>query len=270
MIATAQFNSRRTSCSLVKLASISALGLLMTSLPAMAQNEAGAGSQTSSPTLMLGLGAYGQQRPYGNSQLSPVPIISFKSRLVELEGATADLNILRPTSAVTLALRARYAIGEGYEASDASILTGMADRDGSVWVGAAVKMQLGRFSLTGDLLKDVLSNSRGWKAKVSGAYALQAGRFLLVPRVSATRISERTADYYFGVRDSEITPTRPAYRAGSSVEFEVGGRVLYPIGGRHRLILDTSIIRRGNSVRRSPLVEDKINAEVGIGYAFQF
>lgn len=116
----------------------------------------------------------------------------------------------------------------GYEDDDSKVLKGMKDRDSSINLGlrASYSTDYGLLSL--HALTDVLGNHKGQEIELrfgepfytehwSGQRELTLGAFAGVRWQSDDLI-----DYYYGVKDSETTASRKAFKGESAITSFVG------------------------------------------------
>jgi outer membrane protein len=218
----------------------------------------------------LGLAFLYEMEPYGFSEWSPRPIIDWDYGPFSISGSRADLRTPLAGDSWEVSLRARYGLGDGYQASDAPGLAGMADRDGSIWVGPGFSSEIGPVDISAEWLFDAMGNSGGDQIRVGVSADFPVGRFQVTPRVSATWMSDDVVDYYFGVTPAEATPLRPAYAGSAEGSVEAGLRLVYPLTRRHHVMLDLSATAFGGGVGDSPIVADDVTTSVGLGYAFRF
>jgi outer membrane protein len=157
----------------------------------------------------LGVGAGIEQAPYKGygTKFTPIPLILFDDKWVHILGTTVDLKIGK-WSNVSLALRGKFALGDGYKGSDAPILNGMQNRNGAFWYGPALAWRTGFGTLSGDYL---LGGNKGERAKIDFSKSFDYGNFSLEPHAGVEWLSSKYVNYYYGVRSSEVRAGRPEY-----------------------------------------------------------
>jgi outer membrane protein len=82
-------------------------------------------------------------------------------------------------------------------------------------------------------------------------------------------LSSSYVDYYYGVRATEATPTRPAYAGKSSWSPEFGLLVSWQAGPRQSLFANFNYERYGSEVRNSPLMNAKGIPQLVLGYEYR-
>ncbi|MGF7000789.1 MipA/OmpV family protein [Paraburkholderia sp. GAS32] len=216
----------------------------------------------------LGVGAGFEQAPYKGygTKFSPIPLLFFDDKWVHAVGTTIDLKI-GTWDHVSVALRGKYALGDGYKSSDAPILNGMQDRNGAFWFGPALAWRTGYGDLTGDFLT---GGNKGQMASLDFGKTFSFGKLSIEPHVGAEWLSRKYVDYYYGVRASEARPGRAAYNGTSTFDTSVGARFDYHFT-RHQLVsFDIGVEHLGSGITNSPLVGKRYIPQGKIGYLYQF
>jgi outer membrane scaffolding protein for murein synthesis (MipA/OmpV family) len=218
----------------------------------------------------IGSGAAVQSRPYKDigNKTSVLPVLSFENRWVRIGGLGADLK-LGSAGPVSFALGARYSLS-GYEADDAPILNGMAERKGGLWIGPSATWRTGYADIAAEALGDASGNSKGAQFRLTVDRSFQSGAFRFTPRVAAIWHDKKYNDYYYGVRAEEARIGRPFYEGRASTDMEIGLRTNYSLTRQHSLFLDVSATRYGKGVKDSPLVDTSSSAGVRMGYLYRF
>ncbi|WOI43612.1 MipA/OmpV family protein [Acidovorax sp. BLS4] len=234
-----------------------------------------AGAPGAASSWGIGIGASAVRRPYAGAESKniAVPLLFYESRWLRVSGATADVKLLQkefgPQSSIGLTGRLKYEDG-GYEAGDSPRLAGMADRDGSVWGGAAVTWNTGFARVSGEWLSDLSSKSKGQKLQLQVDRRFGFGSFGLTPRVQAQWLDEKYVDYYFGVRANEAQPGRAQYTGKAATTMEVGLRLDYAIRPRQTVFLDVSATSLPDEIKNSPIVGRSSMSRATVGYIHRF
>lgn len=232
-------------------------------------------ADAASSTWGVGIGASTVRRPYAGmeSKNMAVPLLFYENRWLRVSGATADVKLLQkefgPQNAIGLTGRIKYEDG-GYEAGDSPRLSGMADRDGSVWGGAAVTWNTGIARISGEWLSDLSSKSKGQKLQLQVDRRFGFGSFGLTPRVQAQWLDEKYVDYYFGVRPNEAMPGRAQYTGKAAATMEPGVRLDYAIQPRQMVFLDISTTSLPDEIKNSPIVGRSSMSRATVGYIYRF
>ncbi|MEN2472187.1 MipA/OmpV family protein [Burkholderia sp. GS2Y] len=216
----------------------------------------------------LGAGAGIEEAPYKGygTRFTPIPLIFFENKWVHAFGTSLDLKIGN-WNGVSVSLRGKYALGDGYKQSDAPILNGMQDRHGAFWYGPALSWRTAFGTLSGDFLA---GGNKGERASIDFGKSFEYGRFSIEPHVGAEWLSSKYVDYYYGVRPSEVRAGRPAYSGKSTFDVSVGARVDYKFTRHQAVIFDVGASRSGSGITDSPLVGKRFTPQARIGYLYQF
>lgn len=199
-----------------------------------------------------------------------LPLISYENNWVRLFGNTLDAK-LPSLGAFDFSLRTKVALGEGYQASKSSYLTGMQARDGSIYLGGATTWNPGFAKLSLDYLHDVSGNSKGSQLKFGIERSFNfAGAWQLAPHAGVTELDSKYVDYYYGVKASEATADRPQYTGKSTTQTEFGVRLGYLITPRQRAFLDVGDTHFGSGISKSPLVDRTSAPTFLLGYFYAF
>lgn len=238
--------------------------------PAWAQ-EARATPEDGASQWGLGVGVGTERKPYRDigTETRVLPLISFENRWVSFLGANLDLK-LPSAGPVSFRLRARYALGDGYEASDSPFLAGMEERKGSLWLGGAVMWRTDFANLSAELLGDASGNSKGTRFKLGIDRRFQYGAFDFTPRLAANWMDRKYVAYYYGVNASEVRADRPLYEGDATVNVEAGLRIGYALAPKQSIFLDLSTTRLGSNIKDSPLVDRSSQTGVRVGYLYRF
>ncbi|MBV8624152.1 MAG: MipA/OmpV family protein, partial [Herbaspirillum sp.] len=77
-------------------------------------------------------------------------------------------------------------------------------------------------------------------------------------------------DYYFGVRQNEVTAQRAFYQGSSTANLVGGLRTDLRMTQSQSLFLDLRLTRYGSGITDSPLVDRNHAAAVRAGYLYRF
>lgn len=126
----------------------------------------------------------------------------------------------------------------------------------------SARNELGEINLL--LLTDISDHSNGQEVVVGYAYPVKLGDWSLKPEVGVSWLSEKMADYYFGVDDHETASGRDAYEAEATLVPFAGIQAEYAVTDHVLLIGGGGIGRLGDGIGDSPIVE---NSNLAGGYA---
>jgi MipA family protein len=203
-----------------------------------------------------------------------VPLLRFENEYVEFGGL--ELEVKLPSLRLGEGSRVKFGlVGEaelsGYEAKDAPILAGMAERKSGLWVGARAEWENDFVNVSAQWTADASGHSKGQKFSLGLEKEWHLGEHtMLVPYVTAHRLDKKYMDYYYGVRPAEATAGRAAYVAKGGVNVDIGVRAMYRFDQHHSLMLDVGVTRLARQAKASPLVDRSTTRELILGYLYSF
>jgi len=215
--------------------------------------------------LGIGIAAHGLPYKGFGTRVSPVPYAFYDSRWVSFIGTALDLKAWQGDG-FTFSLRTKFSLFDGYSHSDATIFHGMADRNGALWYGPHVGWHYGQFSISAEYL----FSSRGQQGALSLERGFDVGRWRIAPHVGFQYLNRKDVDYYYGVRPSEATSTRPVYDGKSTVNVTAGVSATWRLDARQSIRGDIGVTRFGTGITDSPLVGKKTAPGIVVGYVYRF
>ena len=224
----------------------------------------------------LGIGVLAKQDAYKGVKrdTQAVPLLRFENEYVEFWGLGLEVKL--PGLELGGGSRIRFGlVGEadlsGYEAKDAPILAGMAERKSTLWVGAKAKWENELVDLSAELAADASGNSKGRRFSLGAEKEWHLGAHTMVtPYVTANWLDKKYVDYYYGVRAAEATAGRAAYMGKGGVNVDFGLRTMYRFDKHHSMLLDVSVTRLARPIKDSPLVDRSSTNQVIFGYMYAF
>ncbi|CAI1637541.1 MULTISPECIES: MipA/OmpV family protein [Serratia] len=224
----------------------------------------------------LGVGVASTQKAYKSidRDTTPVPLLHLDNPYFRFFGTGIEAKLpelaLSETQRLNFGLIGRYE-GSGYKAGDSPALAGMAERKGGLWAGVKVEWQTAFANVRADWTHDVSGNSKGQQVKLEANQSWLIGNdFTLTPRIGMAWRDGKYTDYYYGVRSDEVRIDRPAYRASSSLDVEIGVQGLYAFNKHHSIMLDMQAIRLSSEIANSPLTDRTTENRLFLGYAYYF
>ncbi|WP_321804140.1 MipA/OmpV family protein [Burkholderia sp. BCC1993] len=216
----------------------------------------------------LGAGVGVMPSPYkgDSTRYLPIPLVTFDNKWVHVAGTTMDMKI-GAWSDVSVVLRGRAALFDGFKGSDAPVLNDMEKRSGAFWYGPSLEWRTSVGTLSGGFL---LGGNKGTVGNVDFNRSFEVGRWSLEPYVGANWWSAKYVDYYYGVRPWEARAWRPAYTGESTWNVSVGTRASYRITRQQMVGIDVGATRLGNSVTESPIVGRRFIPQARLVYSYQF
>lgn len=216
----------------------------------------------------LGVGAGIESAPYKGfgTKFTPIPLVSLDNKWVHAFGTTVDLKVGKWDD-VTVALRGKFSIGDGYTASDSPILNGMQTRKGAFWYGPALAWHTAFGTLSGDYL---LGGNKGQMANLDFSKSFDLGHWSVEPHAGVDWLSSKYVNYYYGVRQSEVQAARPEYTGKAAYDVSIGTRVDYKITRHQIVILDLGVSHLSSGITDSPIVGKRYVPQAKLGYLYQF
>jgi outer membrane protein len=219
----------------------------------------------------LGVGVAGIDGIVGDGHTFLVPIASVTYKdTVYLSLTRAGVWLFKSddhTARAGLVVKQR----RGYDPEDADRLAGMESRDNSVEAGINGAWAIQPVIVSAAFFTDVSGKSDGNSATfgVSRPFRL-SDRWKIVPSAGAQWLSADVVDYYYGVKPSEVTATRPAYEGKSTVNLRLGVMAHYRLGNDWSLFGGVGYTWLGSGVADSPIVDRDSVAAVHFGGGWHF
>ncbi len=198
-----------------------------------------------------------------------VPLYVYEGKRVFLEAYRIGLK-LQETSSQRLDVFLGYRFeGFPYDRIPAS-LTGMANRGPGVDLGVSYRYQGEWGTVFGEMLHDAAGGSNGTEMRIGYRHEWSLGKLLLRPQIAYSIRNANLNNFYYGVRPSEATATRPAYMPGGGINSEFGVAASYRLSERWRLLGGVSATRWSQVVRNSPIVDNRLQLAGLVGIAYDF
>jgi outer membrane protein len=120
------------------------------------------------------------------------------------------------------------------------------------------------------VLTDILGRSNGQVVSATAVTGAPLGKFLVLVGAGPTWYSQRRADYYYGVREEEALPGRPAYQPGATFNFDLNVTVHWTPSDRWSLFVLINREALGSGIESSPIVGRKsaVAAVTSLTYSF--
>ncbi|SET74971.1 MipA/OmpV family protein [Thalassotalea agarivorans] len=231
------------------------LGLLLLCLMLPVSAEQKQQTNLQQKGFIYGLGVSVSQELYKgyNRRIVPIPVLGYNSEYLNIYGPFVNINLLR-AGAVTVALSGnpRFA---GYDESDSDIFLGMEERKNSYEVGGLIGVQAGQWSLDFAARYDLLNVHKGSTFSSTLSRRFNYGMVFIEPSIGITIFDADLVNYYYGVRESEATATRPAYQAESSKRGNVGVVFSTPMWLNGFTQLGVNFAAYDREIENSPLVD---------------
>ena len=233
-------------------------------------------AQDSSKKLTLGGGAYLQTQPYKGVEniLLPSPFIYYSGDLFYAKWTRFGMYFYGSKSddlSWGFSLTAQPRV-YGYKASDSTYLTGMSERKNSIEAGLALSLQKEKAFLDMMLLTDILHKSDAWIAQTELGYEFTLGKLQLYPSFLLTYQSSAFSNYYYGVKATEVSSSRPQYSAQSGIQLGVQTYIEYPLTKKLSTLINLHAEKLSSEATASPLVNDDYiySGLVSLIYTFEY
>ncbi len=159
---------------------------------------------------------------------------------------------------------------EAYEESDSEALLGMEDRDGTLVTGLSLQYKFDFSTVQFSAFSDILDNHNGQELQLKFTKNWR-WRFLSIdPYVGLSYLSKDYSNYYYGVRDKEVTANRSIYDPGQTFNWNTG--ISFRAGLYENFMLFTNLKTDflSSKIDDSPIVDQDIlyTSIIGISYSF--
>ena len=221
-------------------------------------------------TLLVGPGAWVTVEPYKGMHtiVYPVPVVAAVSAPFYFFIDTAGCRVFSDSN-MTFDLIGKIRT-DGYDADRSEDFDGMHDRHMSFDVG-------GEFGISGDwgnlytrILTDALAQHEGQEFRVTYVKPFKFEKSKISPSLGFALLSNNLANYYYGVRDDEARPGRPAYDPGASVNWFVGLDANYQLNDNWTLITSITYYWLDSNIRNSPIVDKDYTISILAGAMYRF
>ena len=225
---------------------------------------------TASAEWGVGISMETTQSMYKKNKPKNTEVTVIASPHIEYQGER--FNIHDGTLSYSVVKADKYAIdvlttskNDGYKAKDKNIFKGMSERNASLDLGVRLRADTAYMPVSLDVTKDI-ANSKGTNIGLSlgGLQTSQKGwdgkrSVSIAPIAGVNWQSKKSVDYYYGVKNSEATANRKAYKGksaatpfiGLETEARLSKHFSLTGGAKYkrlpRAITDSSITKNGRS-----------------------
>ncbi len=217
----------------------------------------------------MGFATRVENSPYrgGGTRNDLVPLYLYEGKYAYLHGYRAGLKLYdSDANRFDVYISHRFE-GFPYDKIPLSI-AGMAERSPGADFGASYQRSGPWGAVFTEYLHDISGASEGNELLMGYSYEWKSGRWRVQPQLMFAARDENLNNYYYGVRPGEATAQRPAYQAGSGVNTQVGLYGAYSLTERWRLLTDISATRWAQSVRNSPIFDNRVQISTDIGLMY--
>lgn len=218
------------------------------------------------PALIVGQPIY---RGTGHADRLVVPFLGYESARLYLRGLRAGYRAWQPGRfAVDIIAQPRL---DQLDPDDSDALTGMALRRRTLEAGLVGSWRTGAWGLSATALTDTLNRHQGQALELDLGYRIGPPFAFLRPSLSATWQSADLANYYYGVREDEQRPDRPAYSPGATLDLALGVAGRYGFTRRWGAFVLARHAWLDEAIADSPIVarDRRWSTVVALSYTFR-
>ncbi len=218
----------------------------------------------------LGLGVAVQQQPQKgiDNQVFVVPFPSYQGERLNLGFGTFSY-ALNDSNRIHIAVEGGLRF-DGYDPDDSSVLLGLEERDPTFDMGFSIT-STNRWGVTSlSARADVLGVHKGKELSASYQYPIQSGNWTLIPTLEVDMLSSNIVDYYYGVRSSESTFSRPAYSGDSVTNVSAGLSMQYRLNSNWDLVGGVEYTTLGSEITDSPIIMEDHQSLLFTGLVYRF
>lgn len=115
---------------------------------------------------------------------------------------------------------------------------------------------------------DVTNRTDGTTSEIEFSLPMDLDRGYFVPAIRFAYLNDEYSDYYFGVSEQEITPSRPEYEPGAVINTWIGFTLGYELTPKWLLSTKVGVEFLDSAVSASPIVDrDRLwSVRVGLAY----
>jgi outer membrane protein len=216
----------------------------------------------------FGLAAYNSVYKGDDSETLPIPVVFYESEKFYFRGRMGGYRFFGDET-FSMALIGQWRV-DGYEDEDSRFLRGMKDRKMTLDGGLSASYFDGWGVTTVSLVTDLLGRHDGQELLLSYGKRFSSDRWSLIPAAGVLWKSDNLTDYYYGVRQSEAVPGRPAYSAGDQGNPFVSLYTTYKVTDQWSLLATMRYEWLGSEITDSPIVDDHYQALLMAGVMYQF
>jgi outer membrane protein len=204
----------------------------------------------------LGAGVIASPRPYvgTGARVFPVPAIGLQYKRWFVQGIRGGYSVLQSDRFTANAFaQVRF---RGLEPDDSPFLAGMEERKKSLDAGVEFIYSGRPLGFRASFLTDTLGRSNGQELSLLAVSGIPLGRRgIILFGIGPRWMSQSRVDYYFGVRDTEATASRPAYTADATWNLDINLSAVINLRSKWSLVALVNREGLGSSITDSPLVE---------------
>jgi outer membrane protein len=203
---------------------------------------------------IYGAGVSYQQQIYKgfDQRTIALPLLGYVGEKFNIFGPFISYSLMRKNDwNLELNLSPRFS---GYDDSDSDFFIGMHERKDSLDAGFTLKYNPNQWSFQFKALTDTLSKSNGSEFELNIDRKFKYKFLTFQPAIAIQHFDNNLSNYYYGVKQDEVTALRPFYKGSSTINQSLKLSVYSPIPiGLVRLDLTNTWF--GSEITDSPLVD---------------
>jgi outer membrane protein len=207
-------------------------------------------------TWSLGAGFIASPRPYigTDARVFPIPALGLQYKRWFVQGIRGGYSFLKSDRlTANLFAQARF---RGLEPDDSPYLEGMEERKKSMDAGVELIYSGRPVGFRTSVLTDTLGRSNGQEVSLLAVSGVPlGGRGIVLVGVGPRWLSQSRVDYYYGVRDDEATPLRPAYTGKATWNLDINVTAIINMSSKWSFLALLNREGLGAGIKNSPLVE---------------
>lgn len=228
-----------------------------TSLPESDQADNSApGISPDELTWSLGAAFIASPRPYvgTKARVFPVPALGLEYKRWFVQGIRGGYRFVKSDRfTANLFAQARF---RGLEPDDSPFLEGMEERRKSMDAGLELIYSGRPVGFRASVLTDTLGRSKGQEVSLLAVTGVPLGRRgIILFGIGPRWLSRNRVDYYYGVREYEATPIRPAYTGEATWNLDINLTAVINLSSKWSVLALLNREGLGSGITNSPIVE---------------
>lgn len=218
----------------------------------------------------VGLGLIQTQTEFKgvDAKVLPVPLVFYQGENWAFTGLGVEYSMaLSSNSFVYATAKPRLS---GYDQKLSPITKDMATRQHSLDAGFGYAYFFDYGIISAEWLHDVLAEHKGQESRLSYSLPIELNHWVITPSFTAVYYDQALVDYYYGVRSSEATDSRDAYRGKAATNLAATLEVTYLLSESWSLSIDATYQQLDKAIYQSPLISDKSTASFGAYALYSF